>query len=255
MRKFRAELHLHTLLSPCAEIEMIPPLIVQEALERGANLIAVTDHNTSRNAQAVIEAAEGSGLAVLPGMELQTREEVHLLCLFDTLEQVQAWQARVDEKLPDLLNNPERLGEQFVVDATGDFIAREDRLLLTSASMTFEEAVAGVEELGGLPIPAHVDRQANGLISVLGFVPETVRLAALEISRRLRPEQALEKIPQIRGRTLLQGGDAHRLNEILVANEFLMEDPTVDEIRMALAAAGGRKFRVWSREELARTST
>lgn len=252
MRIFRAELHLHTVLSPCAEVEMIPPLIVQQALERGANLIAVTDHNNSRNCAAVMEAARNTGLSVLPGMELQTREEVHLLCLFDTLEQVQAWQAQVDEKLPDRPNDPDHFGEQFIVDATGEFLAREERLLINSTSFTFEGAVAGVEDLGGLPIPAHVDRQANGLIGVLGFIPDGIRLAGLEVSRRIRLEQIYDKLPQVRGYSLLQGGDAHRLDEILAANEFWIEDPTVDEIRMALADAGGRRFRIWTKEELAR---
>ena len=90
MNYYCADLHVHTVLSPCAEIEMIPPLIVHRALQAGLALIAVTDHNSAENVAAVIEAAEGTGLTVLPGMEVQTREEVHLTCLFDSLEQVMA---------------------------------------------------------------------------------------------------------------------------------------------------------------------
>ena len=122
MRTHVAELHVHTVLSPCAEVEMIPPFIVRTAVERGIHLIAVTDHNASANVAAVQQAAHGTNLTVLPGMELQTREEVHLLCLFDTLEQLAAWQATVDANLPDLENNIDYFGEQFVVDHTGDFI-------------------------------------------------------------------------------------------------------------------------------------
>ena len=107
MNPIRAELHVHTVLSPCAEVEMIPPLIVREALERGISLIAITDHNASSNVSAVQKAAVGSGLTVMPGMEVQTREEVHILCLFDTLEQMSAWQASVDRFLPDTANNPD----------------------------------------------------------------------------------------------------------------------------------------------------
>src|SRR5512133_1166802 len=102
----RAELHVHTVLSPCAGVEMIPPVIVERALERGIHCIAITDHNASANAAAVRQAARGSGLHVLPGMELQTREEVHLLCLFDEIDQIEAWQAIVDESIPLLPNNP-----------------------------------------------------------------------------------------------------------------------------------------------------
>src|SRR5574338_1657491 len=125
----RAELHVHTCLSPCAEVEMIPPLIVREAVERGIHLIAITDHNTTANIGGVIEAARGSGLTVLPGIEIQTREEVHSLCLFDTLEQAQAFDEWLRAGMAPFKNRPEYFGEQFVVDSTGDFIRREEQLL------------------------------------------------------------------------------------------------------------------------------
>jgi predicted metal-dependent phosphoesterase TrpH len=96
LKTYRAELHVHTALSPCAEVEMIPPLIVQEAQERGINLIAITDHNATANIAAVQKAAQGSDLVVLAGMELQTREEVHVLCLFDSLDQANEWQQTID---------------------------------------------------------------------------------------------------------------------------------------------------------------
>ncbi|HXV44206.1 MAG TPA: PHP domain-containing protein, partial [Anaerolineae bacterium] len=143
MKNYRAELHVHTVVSPCAAVEMIPPLIVAQALNKGISLVAITDHNTSANVAAVQRAAARTKLAVLPGMELQTREEVHLLCLFDTLEQITTWQAVVEAQMPPLENNIEYFGEQFVVDETGEFIRRETRLLLTSANLSLEEAVAG----------------------------------------------------------------------------------------------------------------
>jgi predicted metal-dependent phosphoesterase TrpH len=105
MKRFRADLHVHTVLSPCAEVEMIPPLIVQKALEKNIDLIAITDHNASANVGAVIKVAEGTGLTVLPGMEVQSREDVHLLTLFESLEALEPWQALVDEALPDEPNN------------------------------------------------------------------------------------------------------------------------------------------------------
>ena len=132
MKTFRADLHVHTVLSPCAAIEMIPPLIVQEALTQGIRLIAITDHNATGNIGAVQKAAAGTDLIVIAGMEVQTREEVHVLCLFDTLSQAEAWQQIVDQALPAIENNPDFFGEQFVVDETGDFIRSEERLLLNS---------------------------------------------------------------------------------------------------------------------------
>jgi 3',5'-nucleoside bisphosphate phosphatase len=143
LKAYIADLHVHTVLSPCAEVEMIPPLIVAKALNRGITLTAITDHNASANVGAVQRAAAGTRLAVLPGMELQTREEVHLLCLFDTLEQLAAWQAVVEASMPPLENKIEYFGEQFVVDETGEFIRRETQLLLTSAYLSLEEGVEG----------------------------------------------------------------------------------------------------------------
>ena len=104
MKKYRADLHVHTVLSPCAEVEMIPPLIVQKALELNIDLIAITDHNASANVYAVQRAAAGSNLKVLPGMEVQTREDVHLLCLFEELNQLDNWQSEVNKSLPNSLN-------------------------------------------------------------------------------------------------------------------------------------------------------
>jgi len=242
MKKFRADLHVHTVLSPCAEVEMIPPLIVQEALERGINLIAITDHNATGNIHSVMEAAQGTDLTILPGMELQTREEVHLLCLFETLEQAQTWQKAVDSILPDRSNNPEFFGEQFIVDASGDFIRREDRLLIVSAEIGLDEAAAQVQALGGFAIPAHVDRKAFSLIANLGLIPPGFE--ALEISRHLKPDEAATRYPQVRGYPLIQSGDVHRLEEFLGVCEFHLEVPSLREIRMALKKEAGRELSI-----------
>jgi PHP family Zn ribbon phosphoesterase len=244
MITFRAELHVHTVLSPCAGVEMIPPLIVKEALERGICLIAITDHNASANAGAVIEAAKGTELVILPGMELQTKEEVHLLCLFDTLEQLAEWQKIVDKLLPDVPNTVEFFGEQFVVDASGEFIRREERLLLNSVNIELEHAARKVNGLGGLAIPAHVDRKANGLIEILGLIPPGFE--ALEISRHISPEAALQKFPQLRGYPLIQSGDVHLLDGFLGTTEIEIASPVISEIRLAIAGQEGRKFTVHS---------
>lgn len=240
MQSFRAELHVHTVLSPCAEVEMIPPFIVRESIDKGINLLAITDHNASANVESVIKAAEGTGLKVLPGMEVQTREEVHMLCLFDTLEQLEQWQAQVDTLLAPIENDIGHFGEQFVVDETGDFIRREEQLLLTSAGISFQDAVAAVSHIGGLSIPAHVDRKAFSLLANLGFVPEGVPITAIEITRHLTPDHARQKYPQIVGYPLVQNGDVHRLDEFLGANHFWVKAPTVEELRLALLNREGR---------------
>jgi PHP family Zn ribbon phosphoesterase len=240
MKNFRADLHVHTVLSPCAEVEMIPPLIVQRALELEIDLIAITDHNASANVGSVQKAAEGTVLTVLPGMEVQSREDVHLLTLFETLEVLEAWQAQVDQALPNVPNRPEFFGEQFVVDADGEFIRTDPRLLLTSMSLSIDAIFRSVRDLGGIVIPAHVDRPAYGLLPTLGLISDEWNLTALEISRHTSPEKAVAAFPALQKYPLIQSGDVHRLDEFAGTTFFTLSDPTLPEILMALNQIEGR---------------
>jgi PHP family Zn ribbon phosphoesterase len=242
MTYYRAELHVHTVLSPCAGVEMIPPVIVDAALAKGINLIAITDHNSTANVGSVMEAAKGTGLSVLAGMELQTREEVHLLCLFDGLEQAEAWQRSVDAHFGGIPNDAEHIGEQFIVDATGDFIRSEPRMLITNVDISLDEAVAEVNALGGLAIPAHVERRAYGLLSTLGFASPIFE--ALEISRHTTPASARKDYPQIKVFPLIQSGDVHYPDGFLGAMEFEMGAATIVEIRKAIRGTDGRRMNI-----------
>ena len=242
MKKFRAELHTHTVLSPCASIEMIPPLIISEALSKNIDILAITDHNSIANVQAVMDAAHGTGITIIPGIELQTREEIHSICLFDTMQQAQSFYDIILPAFPDIQNNSDFFGEQFVVDKTGDFIRREERLLISSANLTLSEAFHAVNWAEGLLIPAHVDRSTYGLFPTLGFVPDDIELEILEISKLLDPLDALQKFPQLSGYQIIQNGDAHFLNEILGFNEFYIENICISEIIQALKSQNGRKY-------------
>jgi len=229
---------------------MIPPLIVEEAIQRGIRLIAITDHNATANIRAVQKAAAaasasgGTELIVLPGMELQTREEVHVLCLFDETEQAEALQAWVDARLPDMPNNVDFFGEQFVVDETGEFICRDERLLSTSVEVSLREAWQQVNGLGGLFIPAHVNRTANGLLALLGFVPDDFPVEALEISRHLTAEEAVKKFPQIKGYPLIQDGDVHYLDGFMGTTEWQVEKVTIEELTKAIRGEEGKGYRI-----------
>ncbi len=244
MRSFKADLHVHTVLSPCAEIEMIPPLIVERALANGISLIAITDHNASANIKAVQKAAEGTDLAVLPGMEVQTKEDVHVICLFDTLMQMDHFQKIVDYNLPTIKNKASFFGHQLIVDETGSYLGTEERLLITSTFLSIDTVWAEVEMLGGLMIPAHINRKVNGLIEILGFVPQEIPIAALEISRHITPSEAFQSYPQIKNYSLIQNGDVHRLNEFLGSTIFEIQEPNILEIRLALAHKEGRDCRI-----------
>ena len=223
---------------------MIPPLIVQEALDRHIDIIAITDHNASANVAAIQKAADGTGLTVLPGMEVQTREDVHLLCLFASLLDLESWQHKVDSSLPEALNQPEHFGEQFIVDENGEYIRTENRLLLTATQFSIEEVIEQVGELGGLVIPAHVDRKSFGLFPTLGFLADWWNFPALEISRHITAETLHQKFPSSKNHPLTQSGDVHRLDEFLGTTLFEIEAPTLDEIRKAFCGENQRSVRI-----------
>ena len=241
MKKFRADLHVHTVLSPCAEVEMIPPLIVQAALELNIDIIAITDHNASANVSAVQKAAQGTTLKVLPGMEIQTHEDVHLLCLFENLTELESWQAQVNESLPDTLNRAEFFGEQYEVDEQGEYIRTEPRMLLTSTRFSIDEVFERVNTLGGLVIPAHVERTTYGLFPTLGLLSDQWPILGFEISRHTTPEQARMSFPSIGSYPLIQNGDVHRLNEFIGSTIFVLEEPTINEIYKALKGEDQRE--------------
>ena len=244
LKPFKADLHIHTVLSGCAEVEMIPPLIIRQARQLGLNLIAVTDHNASDNVEGLIKASAGTGVHVLPGMELQSKEEVHLLCLFDTMNQCRQWQKEVSRRLPPLNNNEEIFGAQFVVDEAGEWIRTESRLLSVSAELGLEEAVSGVRSLGGMVIPAHIDRPSFSLLSNLGMIPASFNGMALEVTPRFVPRMGLKRWPELEGRCLIVNGDAHQLKQMQTRTRLTLAAPEIGEIEMAFKGEGDRHVTV-----------
>ncbi len=217
---------------------MIPPLIVRQALQLGLEWIAVTDHNSAGNVRAVQAAAEGTGLTVMPGLEVESREEVHLVCLFDTAEQAEAYATVVTAHLPQRLNDERHFGAQYVVDAAGEYVRTEERLLLTSADLSIDEIVRGVGERGGICIPAHVDRPANSLLVNLGFVPPGLDVPGLEVSPRVAVNEFRKANPELARFGLVCSGDAHRLSEMVKRTLVVSRAATVRELRQALRGEG-----------------
>ncbi len=242
MKRWRADLHIHTCLSPCAEWEMTPRAIVKRAKEIGLDLIAICDHNSGENAEAAVEAGQREGLAVVRGIEITTEEEVHILGLFDRPRNLEAVQEHIYAYLPGE-NIPDVFGYQVVVDAADEIVGENPRLLIGAARLALEEAVGLIQAHDGVAIAAHIDREGFGLIGHLGFVPD-VPLDGLEISPLMTVEEAEEKFG-LGGRFgLIQASDAHRLDEIgRVATLFELAEPTVTEIRLALQERQGRRAR------------
>lgn len=243
MNKWLADLHVHTLLSPCAEIEMTPHHIVMKAAEKGINLLAITDHNASANIAAALEAGQRYGVKVLPGMEVQCKEEAHIIVLFDTFEQIECWQQIVDKNMLPLRNDPNRFGSQFIVDADDNFVAEEQRMLLASLELEADEIIDYCNNLGGICVAAHIDRPSYSLLGQLGFLTKDMALAAVEISPIGLDELAKKCLkPLIGGLPYLTSSDAHRMEEFISGPKtiFYLETPTVAEIKLALRCEQGR---------------
>ncbi|WP_227765782.1 PHP domain-containing protein [Zhaonella formicivorans] len=225
-RWYQADLHIHTALSPCAGREMSPPAIVATAISAGLDLIAITDHNSLGNVLAVQQAAEGTGLAVLTGIEVQTIEEIHLLCLFPGYEEAVAVQKLVDATLPSCLNRPEYFGEQLLFDYKGNIIGTETKLLLNSCNLTINQLVRAVLQVKGIAIPAHIDRKAYSILEVLGFIPPGL-FPAIEITPYSLQENRAQEFLSL-GYPMIISSDAHSLTEIgLCKSRFYLAGPSL----------------------------
>ena len=241
MKRFKADLHIHSCLSPCGDLDMSPRAIVEKGLEKGMEIIALCDHNSAENVGAAMRAGELKGLRVLPGMEIASKEEVHVLAIFDTQEQALRMQGIIYQHLRGT-NRPELFGEQVVANEFDEVERFNDRLLIGAAQIDLRQVVRDVHRLGGLSIASHVDRPSFSMLSQLGFIPGDVSFDALEISRNVTRDRVIREIPGVEGFTLVSFSDAHFLHEVGEPfSSFLMEAPEVEEIRMALRKEGGRR--------------
>jgi hypothetical protein len=233
-------MHIHTCLSPCGDWEMSPKRIIEKCLEKKLDMIGICDHNSAENIGAVIKAGEGKNIRVVPGMELCSKEEVHLLSFFETTEQALLMQEYVYAGLPGK-NNPDIFGYQIVADEN-DFVSGENnRLLIGATALSLKEIVNKTHFFGGLCIAAHVDRPAFGIINQLGFIPPDLPLDGIEISWRIKPSKAMEQMPELKRFPFIFSSDAHFLGDIGRATTgFFMPEPTVEEIRLALTGKEGR---------------
>lgn len=213
--KAYVDLHIHSALSPCADNEMTPNNIVNMAYIKGLNIIAVTDHNSVENCEAVIKCAKKAGIEAIPGMELETSEEVHLVCLFKDLEKALAMQDIVYKALPDMDNREDIFGQQLIMDEEDNVKGSLKRMLITATSLSIEEVFRKVRLLGGVVIPAHVDRDSYSMISNLGGIPEELGIKHLEISRMCELDRFLDANPMLKGYKFIRNSDAHTLGDIL----------------------------------------
>lgn len=235
MKPFRADLHIHTVLSPCADLEMTPANIVRRAKGSGLQIIGITDHNSTKNAKLVKKLAQKQGIFVLTGAEVTTKEEVHCLAFFEFENQLDQFQQFLDEKITVIPNPDGHFGYQPVVDENDNILELIPNYLPAALKSGIGEIQQTVEKLDGIFIPAHVDRPSNGLFSQLGFIPPGLKFDAMEISWRASEKDVRKHYVLGKEITLIRNSDAHYLQQIgEICTLFFLEEICFSEIKWAL---------------------
>jgi PHP family Zn ribbon phosphoesterase len=241
LRTIRADLHIHSCLSPCGDEEMRPCAIVKKALVMGLDMIAICDHNSAENAAAFMSAGSEKGLTVLPGIEVTSKEEIHLLALFSRQEDCMALQDLIYQNLLGQ-NVEEAFGCQTMVNEKDETIGINRKMLIGATLLPLGRIVSVVGSLRGVTVASHIDRQAFSLLGQLGFIPEGLPLDGLEISSRTSQEEAQKRFHSYHRFSLVRFSDAHHLEDIgKNITHFLLKETTSEEVKMALHRREGRR--------------
>jgi 3',5'-nucleoside bisphosphate phosphatase len=211
---FRADLHIHTVLSPCGDLWMSPSRIVEKAVANKLNIIGIADHNSTLNVNITKHLAEKNNILVLGGAEITSREEVHCLCFMPNEYKLSEFQAYIDENISKIANDKKLLGYQLVVDEHEMILSEVEHSLLAATNIPLNKLRKDVADLGGIFIPAHINRSANSIESQLGFMPTDLLPDAIEVSKHIKPEQFLKNNQQYSNYPILRSSDAHYLENI-----------------------------------------
>ena len=214
MAELYYDLHIHSCLSPCGDDDMTPANIAGMAMLKGLDVIALTDHNTCRNCPALMAAAAEYGVLAIPGMEINTSEEVHAVCLFETLEAALDFDAYVYERLIPFPNNEAIFGKQQIYNENDEVCGTEPNLLINATTISFDELWPLVRSFGGVMFPAHIDKTANSLIANLGFIPPDSRFTTAEVKDLKKLHGLKRENPYLEGCRIISNSDAHYLEHI-----------------------------------------
>jgi len=240
LRAFKADLHIHTCLSPCTELDMSPKGILTTAKKKEIDIIGICDHNSSENSLVVMNAAKKMNINVFPGMEVTSQEEVHVLALFDEIENALKLQEHVYENLPGE-NNEEAFGMQVIVNEKEEVLGLNNKLLIGATTIPLEGVIQIIHSFDGIAIASHIDRESFSLIGQLGFIPDNLELDALEISPAITFEDAKRRFKN--NYPITCSSDAHYPDDIGKGfTSFLLKEGTVAEIKKALKNEDGRKL-------------
>lgn len=232
--EFKADLHIHTCLSPCGDWEMTPNKIIRRAGEEGLDIIAICDHNASKNARPTMALGKAAGILVLPGLEICTREEVHLLGIHKSIRQAETVAAAVYRGLTQN-NSPDLFGFQVIADEQDMVVGQEPRLLIQACQLTVKEAVDLIHRQDGIAIAAHIDRPSYSILGHLGFIPLDLNLDGVEITARTFAHKQERYFLDKTILPCIVSSDAHRLDEMgQGATVFHMTSPTFEAMVLAL---------------------
>lgn len=214
MNKYFYDFHIHSCLSPCADDEMTPNNIAGMAALAGLQIVALTDHNSTRNCPAFYAAAKRHGIIPIAGAELTTAEDIHIVCLFPDLDAAAAFDKDLQKHRILIPYHTDFFGKQLVMDAEDNLVDTEPHLLSNATDITVDAAKDYIEQFGGICYPAHIDRQANGIIATLGVFPKTPAYACAELIDLHNASEWAQKHPVLSEKQLLFGSDAHYLWDI-----------------------------------------
>ncbi len=233
----KADLHVHTVLSPCGDIEMTPAFIIAKAKESGLGIIGITDHNSTLQCAEIKRIGDKEGVFVLCGAEITTKEEVHVLAFVDGKENLERLQGYLTEHLPRIPNNVGFFGYQLVVNEKEEILKEEEYLLISAIDQSIEQIEEFVHSLGGIFIPAHIDKRQNSVLSQLGFIPPGLKIDAIELTKHADIDTFTSKNNYLKKYCIIKSSDAHFPGDFgEVCTELNIEVPSFSAIKELLSS-------------------
>ncbi len=244
--KYYYDLHIHSALSPCGDNDMTPNNIINMALLKGLDIIAVTDHNAAGNIRPLAELGKQRQIIVIPGMEIESAEEVHILSLFPDIDTAEHVQDVIRTSLPGIPCREDIFGEQRLMNINDEVTGHREDLLITASSYSTEAIFQLVREAGGIPVPAHIDRSSYSVLSNLGEIPEDLSAVYIELSASCDADAFLNDHPELKGYPMLRNSDAHYLWDMSERVHYIRTDTQITDAEglIALLKDSQREFSI-----------
>jgi 3',5'-nucleoside bisphosphate phosphatase len=242
MRWYRADLHIHSVLSPCGDLDMSPVRIIHEAKNHNLDIIGITDHNHTGHAKLTIELGEKEGIQVFSGVEINTREEIHCLAFFENIGKTEKFQDYINSCATRIENKPEKFGHQLLVNEKEEILEQIEWLLISSLTCSIDEVEKKVHQLDGVFVPAHIQRKSNCIYTQLGFLPDNLIIDAIEITDCTRLSDLYSTRPELKDYSIILNSDAHYPQQIgSQYSNYYLKEPSFVEWKMALQGINNRK--------------